>query len=118
MIVLDIRDRDAVFDKIVNLFLAKGAGLLMFGNGRLQPAMTNGIPNGPRPDLVARAAERGEMAPLSPGGLGPGAHSISCVPIRNCQEEIHAVAQRVDKRGTPFRSADGHAFKDYPVPLG
>ena len=100
-----------VFAKITNLLEADGADLLSLRQGQLQSAMTAGNPNGMRRDLAEAAAERGD--------LGPGVRSILCVPIRDRQEEIRAVAQLVNKRaGDAFTPADVRAFRDFARPLG
>jgi hypothetical protein len=81
--------------------------------------MTAGNPNGTRRDLAEAAAERGEIINQSGGDLGSGVRSILCVPIRDRQEEIRAVAQLVNKRaGDAFTPADERAFRDFARPLG
>ncbi len=128
--VLQMGDRDGipvlfgnllevVFGKITNLLAAEASGLLAVRDGQLQSAITVSHPNGTRPHLAAQAAERGEIVNLSGDGLGSGVHSILCVPIRNREEQIHAVAQLVNKRGGDgFTSADERAFLDFAGPLG
>jgi putative ABC transport system ATP-binding protein len=128
--VLEMGDRDGipvlfgnllevVFGKITNLLGAEAAGLLAVRNGQLQPTITAGDSNGTPPHLAAQAAERGEIVNLSGVVLGSGVRSILCVPIRNREEKIHAVAQLVNKRGGDgFTSADERAFLDFAGPLG
>ena len=128
--VLQMGDRDGipvlfgnllevVFGKISNLLGAEAAGLLAVRNGQLQPTITAGYSNGTPPHLAAQAAERGEIVNLSGDVLGSGVRSILCVPIRNREEQIHAVAQLVNKRGGDgFTAADERAFLDFAGPLG
>jgi putative ABC transport system ATP-binding protein len=128
--ILEMGDRDSlpvlfgnllevVFGKIANLLAAEGSDLLAVRDGQLQPTITSGHPGGTRPHLASQAAERGEIVNLCGDGLGSGVRSILCIPIRGREEQIHAVAQLVNKRGGDgFTSADERAFLDFAGPLG
>jgi putative ABC transport system ATP-binding protein len=110
---------DVVLGKITDLLAAEGSGLLTLRDGQLQCTVTAGRTNGTRPDLAGRAAESGEIVNLLGDGLGSGVQSILCVPIRNRDEEIHAVAQLMNKRGGGgFTPADERVFLDFARPLG
>ncbi len=128
--ILDMGDRDevlvlfrnlleVVFGKITDLLAAEGSGLLRLRDGQLHCTVRAGRTNGTQPDLAGRAVTSGGIVNLLGDGLGSGVQSILCVPIRNRDEEIHAVAQLVNKRGGGgFTTADERVFLDFARPLG
>src|SRR5579872_896138 len=109
---------ESVFGRIAGVIEADSAVLLALRHDGLEPAATFGEKAEIRLDLAGRAAERGEVINLSGNHLGAGIRTILCVPIRRRDEEVHAVAQFVNKRNGEFTTADERAFRDSAGPLG
>ena len=128
--ILDMGDREsvrllfqnlleAVYLKIAELLQAEPGGLLACHRSELRPILAAAHAFAARPDLAARAAERGEIVNVSGAEIGGGIRSLLCVPIRTRDEEIRAVAQLINKRGVEgFTIADERAFRDFAGPLG
>jgi putative ABC transport system ATP-binding protein len=108
---------DIVLLKIAETVGAVGAAFFGANGERLRTALEP--PGWPSEALVARAIESGRIVNVSAFDLGPGIHSVLCVPLRDRQGDIVAAAQLINKaNGGSFTDADEWAFRDFATPLG
>jgi hypothetical protein len=98
---------DVVLMKIAELIGAAGAGLFDTNGEMVRVALTPSA--WPLKTHAARAAQTGRIV---------NASSALCVPIRNRQGDVIAVAQLVNKNNGAFSDADERAFRDFSSPLG
>src|SRR5262245_12807782 len=99
---------DVVLVKIAEIIGVGGAGLFHVNGDPVRIAIEP--PTWPAKRHAARAAESGRIV---------NASSVLCVPVRNRQDDVIAVAQLVNKNnGTAFSDADERAFRDFSSPLG
>jgi len=99
---------DVVLVKIAETIGAGGAGLFNTNGDLIRIAIEP--PAWPAKAHAARAADSGRIV---------NASGVLCVPIRNRQDDVIAVAQLVNKNnGAAFSDADERAFRDFSSPLG
>jgi putative ABC transport system ATP-binding protein len=99
---------DVVLSKIAEFIGATGAGLFNSEGDAIRIAIEPS--SWPAKVHAVGAAESGRIV---------NASTVLCVPLRNRQDDVIAVAQLVNKNnGAAFSDADERAFRDFSSPLG
>lgn len=126
--ILNLGSRESIrmlLDNLLDIILLKiadtvgvvGAGFFDRNGQKLHIALDP--PAWPKEALAARAIESGRIVNVCALDLGPGIQCVLCVPLRDRQGDVVAVAQLVNKKdGGSFTDADEWAFRDFATPLG